>query len=202
MKIVHIETLISKGEFATSREWRRTQAEIYAAITSAEWPPGSGAFTIHPVSGKQRGQGNGVVPIKARCISQLVAKGWASETAVPLAQEYQSGRFDAVLKSKSGVIALEWETGNISSSHRALNKLAIGLMKGGLVAAILVIPSKQLARWLTDRIGNYPELVPYLDLWRAVPCGEGVMEIVVIEQDDESTDVPRIPKGTDGRARG
>ena len=202
MKIVHIETLISTGQFAVSREWRRTQTEIYAAITSAEWPPGSGAFTIHPTSGKQRGEGNGVVPIKARCIAQLVANGWASEASVPLTQDFQSGRFDAVLKSERGLVALEWETGNISSSHRALNKLAIGLMKGGLIAAILVLPSKQLARWLTDRIGNYPELIPYLDLWRAIPCREGVMEIVVIEQDAESTNVPRIPKGTDGRARG
>jgi len=59
---------------------------------------------------------------------------------------------------------------------------------------------KQRGTYLTDRVGNYAELEPYLDLWRAVRCDNGVLEIVVIEHDDVSYDVPRIPKGTDGRA--
>ncbi len=54
--------------------------------------------------------------------------------------------------------------------------------------------------YLTDRIGNFAELEPYLDLWSAVPCENGVLEIVVVEHDAESFDVPRIEKGTDGRA--
>lgn len=74
-------------------------------------------------------------------------------------------------------------------------------MRGALVGATLVVPSRQLYRWLTDRIGNFQELRPYLDLWKAIPCENGVFEIVEIEQDVESLDVPRIPKGTDGRAR-
>ena len=96
---------------------------------------------------------------------------------------------------------MEWETGNISSSHRALNKMAIGLMKHQLVGATLVIPSRKLYKWLTDRIGNFQELVPYLNLWKGIPCDNGILEIVVIEHDAESFDVPRIPKGTDGRSQ-
>jgi hypothetical protein len=69
-----------------------------------------------------------------------------------------------------------------------------------LVGAALVVPSRNLYRWLTDRIGNYPEIEPYLDLWKSIPCTNGVFEIIVIEQDAESTGVPKIPKGTDGRA--
>ncbi len=56
--------------------------------------------------------------------------------------------------------------------------------------------------YLTDRIGNYKELEPYLKLWKSVPCQSGVLEIVVIEQDAESYDVQKIPKGTAGRAKG
>lgn len=96
---------------------------------------------------------------------------------------------------------MEWETGNVSSSHRAMNKMALGLMKGGLVATSLVVPSRRLYKFLTDRIGNEPELEPYFDLWRSIPCQQGVFEVIVIEQDFESFDVPRIPKGTDGRAK-
>jgi len=39
-----------------------------------------------------------------------------------------------------------------------------------------------------------------LDFWKAVKCENGVLEIVVVEHDAESFEVPKIPKGTDGRA--
>lgn len=78
--------------------------------------------------------------------------------------------------------------------------MALCLLRKQLVAATLVVPSRRLYRFLTDRIGNYSELEPYVDLWRSIPCTSGVLEIVVIEHDAESTSVPRIPKGTDGRS--
>jgi hypothetical protein len=78
--------------------------------------------------------------------------------------------------------------------------MALGLMKRLLIAGVLIVPSRKLYKFLTDRVGNFDELAPYLDLWAAVPCSEGVLEIVVVEQDAESKRVPKIPKGTDGRA--
>ena len=62
------------------------------------------------------------------------------------------------------------------------------------------MPSRKLYRFLTDRIGNITELEPYFDLWKSMPCDNGVLEIVVIEHDAESKKVRRIPKGTSGRA--
>lgn len=44
------------------------------------------------------------------------------------------------------------------------------------------------------------ELEPYFEFWSATPCKEGALEVVVIEHDAESYDVPRISKGTDGRS--
>jgi len=64
------------------------------------------------------------------------------------------------------------------------------------------VPSRKLDVYLTDRIGNYRELEPYLKLWKCEPCKKGVLEIVVIEHDAVSWDVPRIPKTTGGRALG
>jgi hypothetical protein len=75
-------------------------------------------------------------------------------------------------------------------------------MKGYIAAGILIVPTREFARYLTDRIGNFPELEPYLDLWRAFPCTSGILELIVIEYDATSLKVPRIPKGTDGRAKG
>lgn len=200
MKIVEEVTLISAGGYAGSKDWLLTRKSLYKAIRKVDWPSGSGKFLIYPESGKRRGEGNGVTPIKVDLMLELKSQGWELENRIPIATRIQTGALDAVLHTPHGPVALEWETGNISSSHRALNKMALGLMKGILAAGILVVPSGPLAYFLTDRIGNYPELIPYLDLWRAIPCEAGVLEIVVIEHDGTSTDVPRIPKSTSGRA--
>ncbi|MFI5386259.1 MAG: hypothetical protein ACHQ50_09075 [Fimbriimonadales bacterium] len=200
MKIVHEETLIRRGKYSTSKAWRTTRSTLYQAIRNVDWPRGSGLFTIYPERGKKRGEGNGVTPIKLGLMEELHSQGWKLEQPLDLAILHRPGKLDAVLYTKYGPVGLEWETGNISSSHRALNKMAIGLMRGVLACGILVVPSRALYQFLTDRIGNFDELVPYLDLWRSVPCASGVLELVVIEHDTTSTEVPRIPKGTSGRA--
>lgn len=201
MKILQVETLISAGTFPSSAEWGKIRLGLHASVAAVDWPPGSGTFTIYPESGKARGKGNGVKPIKNECIQRLKALGWKDEEPLNIANRLKPGDLDAVYYSTAGPIAMEWETGNVSSSHRALNKMAVGLMSGLLVGASLVIPSRPLAKWLTDRIGNYPEIAPYADLWRAIPCKNGILEVIVIEHDAESTSVPKIPKGTDGRAQ-
>jgi len=88
------------------------------------------------------------------------------------------GKLDAVLYTDHGPVALEWETGNISSSHRALNKMVVGLLNGLLICGVLVVPSRALYRFLTDRVGNMDELEPYFDMWRSVRCGAGILEVV------------------------
>jgi hypothetical protein len=200
VKIVQVETLIAAGDFAQSARWGAIRKALHEAILAVDWPPGSGAFTIYPESGKKRGEGNGVKPIKEGLIRRLRSEGWLPEHALDIATLSKPGDLDAVLLTDDGPIAMEWETGNISSSHRALNKMALGLLKGILAAGVLVVPSRKLYPYLTDRIGNYAELAPYLDLWKSIPCKSGVLEIVAIEHDATSTSVPRIPKGTSGRA--
>jgi hypothetical protein len=200
VKIVHVETLISAGDYPKSEDWRTTREKLHNAIRAVDWPPGSGKFTIYPESGKQRGKGNGVTPIKNGLMAQLRDDNWETEVPLEIAVAKRPGNLDAVLLTGYGPVALEWETGNISSSHRALNKMSLGLLKRVIVSATLVVPSRNLYVYLTDRVGNYDELIPYLDLWKAIPCEQGILEIVVIEQDATSTAVPRIPKGTSGRA--
>lgn len=195
MKIVHVETLISKGTFPNSPEWRKIDADMRAGIAAVHWPPGSGSFTIHPVK-----QANGVVPIKEGMMLALEAEGWKREQRLDLATASKPGKLDAAFYGKLGTFAVEWETGNVSSSHRALNKMALGMIHKKLIGGALVVPSRKLYRFLTDRIGNYDELAPYLDLWKCIPCADGVLQIIVVEHDAESTDVPTITKGTDGRA--
>lgn len=65
----------------------------------------------------------------------------------------------------------------------------------------MIVPCRNLAQYLTDRIGNYEELEPYFNFWlNSIASYPGVIVILGIEQDKISFDVPRIPKGTDGRA--
>jgi hypothetical protein len=176
--------------------------EIHSAVRSCCWPEGSGSFTIFPEPGKRRGEGNGVVPIKNGFVNRLKAKGWAIEGPAKNTLGQKLGDFDAAILGPAGPVVVEWETGNISSSHRSLNKMTMLLYSGMIAAGTLVVPSRELYRYLTDRIGNIQEIEPYFTLWRSIPCEKGVLEIVVIEQDATSWSVPRIPKGRAGRADG
>jgi hypothetical protein len=200
MKIVGVEVLQNCGKYAASEAWHTTRAMLHEAVQRVSWPPGGKSFTIYPESGKKRGKGYGVKPIKNELMQELQLKGWKLEEPLNLAAIKRPGKLDAVLYTSYGPVALEWETGNISSSHRALNKMALGLLKGVLACGILVVPSRNLYKYLTDRVANFAELSPYLDLWRSIRCEEAVFELVVVEHDAESEDVPKIPKGTDGRA--
>ena len=200
MKIVREVKLIGCGKFANSEEWKKARRKLRAAIKKVEWPKGSGKFTIYAQSGKKRGEGNGVTPIKGGLMIDLEKQGYRLESPAVLTANRRFGKFDAVFDTKYGPAVVEWETGNISSSHRSLNKMALFLLEGKIAAGTLIVPSREMYKYLTDRVGNMQELEPYLEMWKALPCKEGVLEIVVIEHDAASLNVPRIAKGTDGRA--
>lgn len=201
MKIVDEITLISNGTFAQSASLQSSLTQIRDAIATISWPVGADGFYLDPHSrGKGRGQGNGVKPIKEACMTYLKDRGWQDELRVRSKGVAGTGPLDAVLETPEGLFAVEWETGNISSSHRALNKMCLGVMRGELIAGVLVLPSSKLYPYLTDRIGNIRELMPYLELWSSLNITNGYIGLIVIEQDGEREDSPRIPKGTDGRA--
>ena len=195
MKLVRVETIIAAGPFASSPEWAKCTEEIKEAIGEVVWPPGTDLFTICPDTGRGRGEANGVVPIKNLFLDSLQGSGWSiNERRNPL-------RFDAFQSLPDGQgVGLEWETGNVSSSHRAVNRILRGHLDGVLIAGVLVLPTRKLYRYLTDRIGNYEELEPYFPVWREYPWQEGVFTIFAVEHDATDPAVPRIRKGTDGRA--
>jgi hypothetical protein len=119
-----------------------------------------------------------------------------------LAQSAGPGPIDAVKELDNGrLFAVEWETGNISSSHRALNKLLVGLQERVLDGGALILPTRALYKYLTDRVGNYEELEPYFSVWDR-PDVQGVLVVIAVQYDELRNNVPRIRKGTDGRALG
>jgi hypothetical protein len=200
MKLVGMEVLIDKGHFSASQEWTRIRGQIEDSIRAIEWSPGSGSFTIYKQSGKKRGEGSGVKPIKDAFVAKLESYGWELEKRLDIATVRTPGRIDATYRIGDKFFAVEWETGNISSSHRALNKMALGIIKGILLGGILILPTRELYQYLTDRVGNLRELAPYFPMWKALQCDEGFLAVIAVEHDDASTEVPRIRKGTNGRA--
>jgi hypothetical protein len=202
VRVVEEVSLVRSGAFAESDEWKKIRKSIHSAVKDVEWPKGSGKFTINPESGKKRGKGNGVKPIKDGLLIDLEKRGWAIEGEAKLDPDSTSrfGNFDAVFDAKGGKVVIEWETGNISSSHRSLNKMALFLLQGKISAGILIVPSRDLYKYLTDRVGNVQELRPYFPMWQTLKIKSGILEIIVIEHDATSVDTPKIKKGTDGRA--
>ncbi len=200
MKIAQIERIIDAGNFSKTKEWQTIEEHIFQAIRSIEWPPGSRSFTLFNESGKKRGQGSGVKPIKQACMQKLKSFGWQLETPVDIATVRRPGPMDATYRVNDRLFCVEWETGNISSSHRSVNKMALGILKKILIGGALILPTREMYQYLTDRIGNFRELSPYFPLWKALDIQEGLLLIIAIEHDAVSNAVPRIKKGTDGRA--
>lgn len=197
MRIVHTERLIDVGGFSKTAQWKTIEKHIHQAIKSIQWPPGSGSFTLYDQSGKRRGEGNGVKPIKEACVLHLVNElRWTAESTLLK----RIGGFDVTLPVGAKFFVLEWETGNVSSSHRAINKMCLGLLEQTLIGGVLVVPTRAMYKYLTDRVGNFTELQPYFPLWNRCPVEEGLLAVIAIEHDGVSHDVPRIPKGTNGRA--
>ena len=196
MKINRTEFLIRKGKFADSNEFDKVLQEVYQAIDAVRWPPGNDQFILYPEK-----KGNGVKPIKEGFINALQDYNWQTEQRMSIVANTRPGPVDALrILSSNKPFVVEWETGNISSSHRALNKIATGLIEEVIIGGMLIIPSRKLYNWLTDRIANFPEIEPYFPLWRSINVKQGVLAIIEVEHDGTSENVPRILKGTDGRA--
>ncbi len=143
-------------------------------------------------------------PIKDAFAQEALTRGWSLEAKFPVATADDAANFgpmDASKETPSGLAVVEWETGNVSSSHRAMNKLGVGLIAGSVAIGVLIVPTVPFARFLTDRIGNLRELKPYFPLWSDLDVQRGLLRVCAVQHDSESTSVPRIRKGTDGRSQ-
>lgn len=195
MKINRTEFLIDDKTIRKSLGYKKIEKEITSAISKVRWPKKSESFTIYPEK-----KANGVVPIKDACMISLENDNWELEERLDIATNVRPGPIDAYKEENDLKVAVEWETGNISSSHRAVNKMSVGLLEDKLDVGILILPSRELYQYLTDRVGNYRELEPYFLMWKSLDLSKKVLAIIEVEHDGTSKSVPRISKGTDGRA--
>jgi hypothetical protein len=198
MKVKQVVTLIEKQGKNTDRV-ADLMRQIKASIKQMEHPLGSGQFLLY-----DERKGNGVKPIKDTFLADLRRHGWLLEHRVDVGvTNTKPGPIDAVYPIEHQFFAVEWETGNISSSHRAINKIVTGILRNQLLGGVLILPSRQMYEYLTDRIGNFRELQPYFDVWHTAnyPISEGYVYVMEIEHDGLTKDSSeRISKGTDGRA--
>lgn len=143
---------------------------------------------------------NGVVPLKEPCYRMLEeVYGWYREKPLDILSE-KGGPID-VYKSFAddhGVfrVGIEFETGNISSAHRSMNKLSLGVHNGELHLAVLMMPMHRLSYYLTDRVSNYEELAPYFSLVSEVP-----FIMIGFDVEEYSSTVPCLSKGRDGMSQ-
>jgi len=223
VKISHTTTIIDEGKFSNSEKWQEARNQIIQSIEDVYWPPGNNEFIIFPEENE-----NGVSPITEQFEANLDSKpGWDStgrrhfksvladrdmlDDVVGMLSEYyddpvdiiSSPWFDGAKKIQNGdkeqFLAVEWETGNISSSHRSLNRITLGLVTGILTSGVVILPTRDLYHYLTDRVGNYLELEPYFLIWELLgsEVDNGVVEVIAVEHDDTG-DVPAVGKLTDG----
>jgi len=229
MKWLRTLVIFDRGDIASSSDWRAIHESYVKSIQSIDFPEGAGSLKLRRKAKRPDGQWNrnGVVYLKRRFLDHMVDdEGWRAEVGFDLGRNrtppelhlYPSleshrepitsefGDFDLVTTAPDGThVAIEWETGNISSSHRSMNKLAIALGTGKVQAGVLVVPSRDLYEHLTDRIGNIGELSGYLSMWKDLEArvARGLLAISIVEHDLLTDDLtyPYLPTGNDGRAR-
>ncbi len=196
MKLIHEEILIGAENMSKAPETAACLTDIRLAIANVVWPQKAKTFTINPVV-----DGNGVLPIKVGFVRKLKTLGWSLEERPVLAKGLGPGKVDALKTLPDGrQFAAEWETGNISSSHRALNKICMGILEGHLAGGVLILPDRELYNYLTQRIGNYKELAPYFPVYRHLHAINGLLAVFSVTFDRSSDRVALIPKGMDGHS--
>lgn len=229
MKLLRTIIVFDKGDLRQTSSWQRSHESYAKAIRELDFPLGSGSLTIReistdPTTGKKKR--NGVSYLKNRFVECMKRDEWLTEAPVHLKSGHDSpllvsypqqaehiepitsnfGGFDFTSEAKDGTrVALEWETGNISSSHRSLNKLTLALANEDIQIGVLIVPSREMYFHLTDRVGNINELSPYLSFWNRMShiVPHGLLAITVVEHDALTTDPshPYLKVGMDGRAR-
>lgn len=198
MKIITKRVVLDIGGTTDKPELSRLIQEVDQQIRHMDNPKGSGEYHLF-----NEKKSNGVKPIKDDFMAYLRDSGWILEHRLDVGvTPTKPGPLDATIPYENKYVALEWETGNISSSHRAINKMVSGLLKGVLICGILVLPSRAMYEYLTDRVGNFRELEPYFPVWSMAnyDIPEGCIIIYEIEHDALSSVVGKHLKGTDGRA--
>jgi hypothetical protein len=266
MKVLESRFVLNPKKIQNKEFWGQCLAEIQASARIIRWPKGNkNGFVIFPESGKKRGKGNGVKPIKEAFLEALNESGWRtldranperfdavkflsqphkldnqplSKLGLPKKQsdvltaagietigdlvsrtKYELSKIKgfgkkslvsltAVLKEENLLlidefpyVGVEWETGNVSSGHRSVNRILRGEMRTPrCMGGVVVAPTKNLAQYLTDRVSNYEELLHYAPVWNRMTNEWGIPVVLLpIEQDETSNDSPKIKKGTDGR---
>jgi len=196
---------VNAGRFTETDAWSRVEDDLREAIAGVVWPPDNDRFVINPVI-----DGNGVVPIKQQFAANISALGWRLEEQFPrfsneeVKKRRRPGAVDAAMDLGTYDLPpffVEWETGNISSSHRAMNKMALALKWGLISGGMWVVSSGDLAPYLTDRIGNYPEFEPYFSLYSDLEVGVGYLGVAIVEHNETSLEVPLIEKQQTRRRR-
>lgn len=229
MKWLRTMVLFDQGNVISSADWKNLHESYVRSIASIEHPRGSGSLTLRRkvrLPNKQWKR-NGVGYLRKEFLAFMRDhEGWEAESDVALSKDrkqpplllYPSmeeycepitsdfGDFDFMATAANGTrVAIEWETGNISSSHRSMNKLAIALSGGLVEVGVLIVPSRALYEHLTDRIGNIGELSGYLAMWVGLKSlvERGLLAITVVEHDylTDSEEIEYLAVGGDGRAR-
>ncbi|HTQ35515.1 MAG TPA: hypothetical protein VMH77_00650, partial [Steroidobacteraceae bacterium] len=150
MKWLRTLVVFDSGKVLNTPTWDQVHRSYLRAINSIEHPVGAGKLMLRHAIKRTGGQDqrNGVVPLRRKFLDFLVrSEGWKKEQDTTISRlrwqvevslypgrqkhtepvESDFGHFDflTTLGSEGLRVAIEWETGNISSSHRSLNKLAM-----------------------------------------------------------------------------
>ncbi|MFL0497766.1 restriction endonuclease [Priestia megaterium] len=197
MKVTKVYiTEYAKELLNSNSVYKEAYKEVVTAISSTVWPIGSNVFAIN----NSVKNANGVVPLKEKCYIELEdTYNWYREKPLNVLkiEKQKGGPIDVYKEFNSGErVGMEFESGNIASAHRSMNKLLLGINRNELDLGIILMPVKGLAYYLTDRITNYEELEPYFEITEGKP-----FIFIGFDATIYDNNIPLIPKGKDGMSK-
>jgi hypothetical protein len=196
MRLSQRVDVLARGGAENEPWFRRICEEIQEAISLVACPPGADKFNIHPA------EGNGVIPIKAAVLRCLIQRlGWCEETASPTSAAQTDGCPAGAVKAVAGTgrFAVRWETGGFAFCHHAFNTLVLEILQGKLAGGALILPSRNLHRYLRDWTCSFPKLQPFFPVWAKVAHQQTcVLSVFEIEHDAEDRSLPLIDQSLEG----
>jgi len=175
MQIIRTEYLMCAGDFPKSPDWESIHADIARSVQLINHvEQGHNCVESSGSSSLQKD----LCPIwREAFVSELKSLGW--QPNFHLADTLNIATpFDASWSVGNRHTCVELETGDIQHANATLCRMALGIVKGVIACAVLVVVHDAHRFEPQTTSVAFAQVANYLDLWRAVRVSEGLLVVI------------------------
>lgn len=199
-------TLYDRNFYAKRAEVQKLIGDVFTALHKMTNHIDENGEEIYTLKASVNND-NGVKPLTNQFRRNMEELGWDSEKSFWSKSVDGPGPVDFAMQLSDGTwFCVEWETGNKSSTNRAVEKLQLGMTDNIISGGILVVAEEEFQKHCTSGIGSFELCKHYIRKWRRHQDGD-FFAIIGFTYDElidfnhpEYDTFEFIPKGKDGHA--